>query len=237
MHADLNYEYPIARRRADQSDDRRLRRAQARRDCRSRRSPPSRKKASDAGRQGRLRQLTPSRSEKPVIVPATRRGRFAVPHERRSCDAPPNPAPLLVASARDAAACDRRRAGRRAGRQSCPDRAAAAMPSCGCIWPPMSSRRRDPTRPAARGRCGHHHGRRRRHRLERSPPSNFPAAARSLWLLPLPLAFPTYIVAYVYVDLLGGLGPVQSGLRAVFGCDIGRRLLVSERPLARRRRS
>ena len=32
-----------------------------------------------AGRQGRLRQLTPSRSEKTVIVPATRRGRFFCP--------------------------------------------------------------------------------------------------------------------------------------------------------------
>src|SRR5262249_41246258 len=31
-----------------------------------------------------------------------------------------------------------------------------------------------------------------------------------LWLLPLPLAFPIYIVAYVYADLLGGLGPLQS---------------------------
>ena len=33
----------------------------------------------------------------------------------------------------------------------------------------------------------------------------------------LPLAVPTYIVAYVYVELLEPLGPVQSGLRAVFG--------------------
>jgi iron(III) transport system permease protein len=45
----------------------------------------------------------------------------------------------------------------------------------------------------------------------------FPCRRLVLWLLPLPLAFPTYIVAYVYADLLGGLGPVQSGLRALFG--------------------
>jgi len=38
-----------------------------------------------------------------------------------------------------------------------------------------------------------------------------------IWLLPLPLAFPTYIVAYVYVDLLDAFGPVQSALRALFG--------------------
>jgi iron(III) transport system permease protein len=36
----------------------------------------------------------------------------------------------------------------------------------------------------------------------------FPGRGVLLWLLPLPLAFPTYIVAYVYVDLLDGIGPV-----------------------------
>jgi iron(III) transport system permease protein len=46
---------------------------------------------------------------------------------------------------------------------------------------------------------------------------DFPGRNMMLWLLPLPLAFPTYIVAYVYADLLGGLGPVQSSLRALFG--------------------
>lgn len=45
----------------------------------------------------------------------------------------------------------------------------------------------------------------------------FPGRGVLLWLLPLPLAFPTYIVAYVYADLLDGLGPVQSMLRAAFG--------------------
>lgn len=36
-------------------------------------------------------------------------------------------------------------------------------------------------------------------------------------LLVIPLAMPTYIVAYCYVELLGYSGPVQSGLRALFG--------------------
>ena len=45
----------------------------------------------------------------------------------------------------------------------------------------------------------------------------FPARNVMVWLLPLPLAFPTYIVAYVYVDLLDGIGPVQTALRALFG--------------------
>lgn len=37
------------------------------------------------------------------------------------------------------------------------------------------------------------------------------------WLLPLPLAVPTYIVAYVYVDLMEASGPVQTAFRALFG--------------------
>ena len=46
---------------------------------------------------------------------------------------------------------------------------------------------------------------------------DFPGRNAFVWLLPLPLAFPTYIVAYVYVDLLDGVGPVQTALRAMFG--------------------
>jgi len=45
----------------------------------------------------------------------------------------------------------------------------------------------------------------------------FPGRDSFRWLLPLPLAIPTYIVAYVYVDVFDPLGPVQSGLRALFG--------------------
>ena len=45
----------------------------------------------------------------------------------------------------------------------------------------------------------------------------FPGRSVFVWLLPLPLAFPTYIVAYVYVDILDGFGPVQTALRSLFG--------------------
>jgi iron(III) transport system permease protein len=45
----------------------------------------------------------------------------------------------------------------------------------------------------------------------------FPGRATLAWLLTLPLAFPAYIVAYVYVEVLGAFGPVQSALRALFG--------------------
>jgi iron(III) transport system permease protein len=37
------------------------------------------------------------------------------------------------------------------------------------------------------------------------------------WALLLPLAAPTYLLAYTYTDWLEYFGPVQSGLRAVFG--------------------
>src|SRR5919106_1001238 len=46
---------------------------------------------------------------------------------------------------------------------------------------------------------------------------DFPGRDALTWLLPLPLAIPTYIVAYVYVDILDALGPVQSVLRALLG--------------------
>ncbi|MGD9924584.1 MAG: ABC transporter permease [Pseudorhodoplanes sp.] len=45
----------------------------------------------------------------------------------------------------------------------------------------------------------------------------FPGRDALCWLLPLPLAFPTYIVAYVYVDIFDPIGPVQQLYRAMFG--------------------
>ncbi|MCL4768087.1 MAG: iron ABC transporter permease [Hyphomicrobiaceae bacterium] len=45
----------------------------------------------------------------------------------------------------------------------------------------------------------------------------FPGRAVVDRLLVIPLAMPTYIVAYCYADLLDFAGPVQSGLRATFG--------------------
>jgi iron(III) transport system permease protein len=44
----------------------------------------------------------------------------------------------------------------------------------------------------------------------------FPGRSTLIWLLPLPLAIPTYIVAYIYVDLADTLGPLQP-LLAAFG--------------------
>lgn len=49
----------------------------------------------------------------------------------------------------------------------------------------------------------------------------FPGRKALEWLLPLPLAIPTYIAAYVYADILDAAGPVQSALRAVFGFKTG----------------
>ncbi|HEV2573827.1 MAG TPA: iron ABC transporter permease [Beijerinckiaceae bacterium] len=45
----------------------------------------------------------------------------------------------------------------------------------------------------------------------------FPGARILAWMLALPLAFPTYIVAYVYVEVLGPFGPAQMALRGVTG--------------------
>ena len=45
----------------------------------------------------------------------------------------------------------------------------------------------------------------------------FPARGLFDWALLLPLAVPTYIVAFAYLDILHPLGPVQSWLRAILG--------------------
>ncbi len=48
---------------------------------------------------------------------------------------------------------------------------------------------------------------------------DFPGRRVFGWALLLPLAVPTYIVAFAYLDLLHPLGPVQSALRALLGYD------------------
>ena len=48
---------------------------------------------------------------------------------------------------------------------------------------------------------------------------DFPGRKILSWLLILPLAAPAYIIAYVYTDLMEYYGPVQSGLRALFGWE------------------
>ena len=45
----------------------------------------------------------------------------------------------------------------------------------------------------------------------------FPGSALLEVVLVLPLAFPAYVLAYAYTDILSHAGPVQSTLRAVFG--------------------
>ena len=54
----------------------------------------------------------------------------------------------------------------------------------------------------------------------------FRAGMRLAWLLPLPLAVPTYITAYVYVEIFDAAGPVQMGSQRN-GLDVAGRLLVS----------
>ncbi len=51
---------------------------------------------------------------------------------------------------------------------------------------------------------------------------DFPGARLLQWLLLLPLAIPAYVGAYALVDFLEYAGPVQSGLRAVFGWENAR---------------
>jgi iron(III) transport system permease protein len=43
----------------------------------------------------------------------------------------------------------------------------------------------------------------------------FPGRSMLAWLLPLPLACPAYIMAYIYVEIFDAAGPVQSWLRMV----------------------
>ncbi|MBF9232295.1 ABC transporter permease [Microvirga alba] len=45
----------------------------------------------------------------------------------------------------------------------------------------------------------------------------FPGRDILAWLLPLPLAVPTYITAYIYVEIFDAAGPVQMGLRGLMG--------------------
>ncbi len=49
----------------------------------------------------------------------------------------------------------------------------------------------------------------------------FPGRGILEWALLLPLAMPTYVIAYVYTDLLQYAGPVQTALREAFGWERG----------------
>lgn len=48
---------------------------------------------------------------------------------------------------------------------------------------------------------------------------DFPGKKIFEWALILPLAVPTYVMAYLFVDLLQFSGPIQSALRAALGVD------------------
>ena len=48
------------------------------------------------------------------------------------------------------------------------------------------------------------------------------------WALLLPLAMPTYIIAYSYLDLLHPIGPLQSGLRHLLGLSSPRDLMLPD---------
>ncbi|MFN3499712.1 MAG: ABC transporter permease, partial [Pannonibacter indicus] len=46
---------------------------------------------------------------------------------------------------------------------------------------------------------------------------HFPGRRLFDWALLIPLAVPTYIIAFAYVDVMAYSGPVQSTVRAIFG--------------------
>jgi iron(III) transport system permease protein len=56
----------------------------------------------------------------------------------------------------------------------------------------------------------------------------FPGRGLFEWALLLPLAVPTYIQAYVYLDAVHPLGPIPSAIRAVLGMDNPRDLPLPE---------
>lgn len=58
--------------------------------------------------------------------------------------------------------------------------------------------------------------------------AEFPGRRVFDWALLLPLAIPTYILAYAYLDILHPLGPIQSALRAALGLSDPRALRLPE---------
>lgn len=57
---------------------------------------------------------------------------------------------------------------------------------------------------------------------------DFPGRRLMSWALLLPLAVPTYIVAYAYLDLLHPLGPVQGAVRTLLGYDSPRQFRLPD---------
>ncbi|WP_421695952.1 ABC transporter permease [Aestuariivirga sp.] len=57
---------------------------------------------------------------------------------------------------------------------------------------------------------------------------DFPWRRMVSWALLLPLAFPTYIIAYAYLDLLHPIGPIQSAIRYVLGYESPQQLRLPD---------
>jgi len=57
---------------------------------------------------------------------------------------------------------------------------------------------------------------------------DFPGRRAMAWALLLPLAVPTYIVAYAYLDVLHPVGPAQTALRGLLGIDSPRDLRLPD---------
>jgi iron(III) transport system permease protein len=57
---------------------------------------------------------------------------------------------------------------------------------------------------------------------------DFPGRRIVSWALLLPLAFPTYIIAYAYLDLLHPIGPVQTAIRGLLGFDSPQQLRLPD---------
>ncbi|AZY52620.1 iron ABC transporter permease [Bordetella avium] len=57
---------------------------------------------------------------------------------------------------------------------------------------------------------------------------DFPSRKILTWALLLPLAVPTYIIAFAYLDLLHPIGPVQSLIRSVLGFDSPRQFRLPD---------
>ncbi|MBV7486216.1 iron ABC transporter permease [Bordetella sp. BOR01] len=56
----------------------------------------------------------------------------------------------------------------------------------------------------------------------------FPSRKVLTWALLLPLAVPTYIIAFAYLDLLHPIGPIQTAIRALLGYDSPRQFRLPD---------
>ncbi len=57
---------------------------------------------------------------------------------------------------------------------------------------------------------------------------DFPGRRTLTWALLLPLAVPTYIIAFAYLDLLHPIGPIQGAIRAMLGYDSPRQFRLPD---------